>query len=511
MPIFQFADQFAMFDVTPLENLFIEEYMLRAPGDFVKVYIYGLRLCYHPGKDLSIPYMARAMGLEEETVISAFDYWERMGVLRRIADNPPAFAYYNLKEAILNKKAAYTGDDLPYREFNSALQDIFGDRLLQAADYQRIYGWVEGLSLPQDVVLLLVAHMVQTGARKQRIGLSIIEREAKAWAKKGINTKALAMEHLRTQGQNFEGAKRVLRQLGLSRAPTVDEEALFAKWTEKWDFTMDSILFACKETTKISNPNFAYLDAVLRARHEKNLATPQSVEEHQQTRKASQSGLRRVLTALGDARVSPTDDLMQLYEGFIAQGFSEDAIVMAAKYALRRGGKSMDDVSRILVSWGKQNLYTLEQIEDFLLKSRQSAESCAQVYAALGLPGAPSAADKKKLSHWQENGASMELILLAAEYAGHAKNPFAYMDTILNDWLSSGITKAQQAIDAREQRKAGAAVASLPGPSAQARQRRPSKEVSAHRVAQRSYTTEELEKLYTSIDELDKILEEGSL
>ena len=74
-----------MFDVTPLENLFIEEYMLRAPGDFVKVYIYGLRLCYHPVEDATVPAISRALGLEEKTVLDAFAYWERVGVLRRIA------------------------------------------------------------------------------------------------------------------------------------------------------------------------------------------------------------------------------------------------------------------------------------------------------------------------------------------------------------------------------------------------------------------------------------------
>ena len=47
MPMLEFDDQFTMFDITPLENLFIDEYMLRAPGDFVKVYIYALRQCYH--------------------------------------------------------------------------------------------------------------------------------------------------------------------------------------------------------------------------------------------------------------------------------------------------------------------------------------------------------------------------------------------------------------------------------------------------------------------------------
>ena len=37
MAMCSFADRFSMFDVTPVENLFIEEYMLRAPGDYVSI------------------------------------------------------------------------------------------------------------------------------------------------------------------------------------------------------------------------------------------------------------------------------------------------------------------------------------------------------------------------------------------------------------------------------------------------------------------------------------------
>lgn len=92
MAMCSFADRFSMFDVTPVENLFIEEYMLRAPGDYVKVYIYGLRLCYHPVKEASVTSIARALGLEEKTVMDAFAYWERVAccaapatILRRTA------------------------------------------------------------------------------------------------------------------------------------------------------------------------------------------------------------------------------------------------------------------------------------------------------------------------------------------------------------------------------------------------------------------------------------------
>ena len=43
-------------------------------------------------------------------------------------------------------------------------------------------------------------------------------------------------DHLRTLSASYEGAQKVLRQWGLRRAPTVDEEALYTKWSRDWGF-----------------------------------------------------------------------------------------------------------------------------------------------------------------------------------------------------------------------------------------------------------------------------------
>ena len=63
MAFCQFSDTFALFDCTPVENLFIQEYMLRAPGEYVKVYLYGLMQCYHPTQSMSIEVMAKDLGI----------------------------------------------------------------------------------------------------------------------------------------------------------------------------------------------------------------------------------------------------------------------------------------------------------------------------------------------------------------------------------------------------------------------------------------------------------------
>ena len=80
-----FDDSAALFDSTPVENMFITEYMLRAPGDFVKVYLYALMLCYHPTPRMSLSSMAKDLDMQEEDVDRAFKYWARDGLVRRWA------------------------------------------------------------------------------------------------------------------------------------------------------------------------------------------------------------------------------------------------------------------------------------------------------------------------------------------------------------------------------------------------------------------------------------------
>ena len=48
MGMFGFDERYAVFDVTPVDNQFILEYLPAAKGDYVKVYLYGLTQCCHP-------------------------------------------------------------------------------------------------------------------------------------------------------------------------------------------------------------------------------------------------------------------------------------------------------------------------------------------------------------------------------------------------------------------------------------------------------------------------------
>ena len=72
---------------TSVENMFINEYMVSAPGDFVKVYLFALMYC-NLGSEFTNEDIAKHLNLDYEDVLKAWTYWEKMGVIRKIKDDP---------------------------------------------------------------------------------------------------------------------------------------------------------------------------------------------------------------------------------------------------------------------------------------------------------------------------------------------------------------------------------------------------------------------------------------
>ncbi len=507
MAMCSFADQFSMFDVTPVENLFIDEYMLRAPGEFVKVYIYGLRLCYHPVESATITTIAQALGMEEKTVLDAFAYWERQRVLRRVSDKPPTYCYNNLKQLMVSDSG--NEDEIPQanREFNQALQELFGTRILLAQEYDRAWGWIEDLQFKPEVVLMLVRYCIENSGRKTAVTFNSIEKEAMKWKKKGATTLIAAEEHVRTLSASYEGAQRVVRQFGERRAPTMDEESMYIKWTSQWGFGLDAILFACRETTKINRPSFNYLDKVLENMRKKQALTSMDMDKAEKQRKDALDPVRAVLTALGIKGISPTEDMAAQYAGWLGRGFQPEAILRAAQYAADKNKSSLNDLDKILHSFERSSLFTFEQVSGFILKYERMEQQLKRIFDAAGMKRGISSGDYRLLENWQARGYSADLMLYAAECAKDANEPMSYMAQVLENWFARGVTTVENAKAERqrfaETRKTEPAAPRYTATPAQPSSR-PSKEVSGHRFDQRTYTDEELDELFaTNLDDME--------
>lgn len=358
MPMFGFADKFAMFDATPVENLFIQEYMLAADGEFVKVYLYGLMQCYHPAPSATLRTIARDLDMEERRVENAFGYWERMGLVRRVSDNPPTFVYQNLKQIELMR--AQDDDGLyRYADFNKSLQAQFGsDRLLHPQDFERVYDWVEGMGLPEEVVLMLVSGQIRS--RGKKVTFKSMDAEARRWAEAGVRTIADAEEMLRQTTERYAQVRQVYKKLGRRFAVSEPDEALFDKWTREWGFDMQTILAACDETTK-GVPTFAYLNGILERMYNEGMKTREDLQDDLKRDEA----VKALLRELGMRGTSPTEDSRSLLEGFLAEGFARETIALAASRVARKGGK-LDALSRTLEIWKSEGAMGYAEAKAYL-------------------------------------------------------------------------------------------------------------------------------------------------
>ena len=368
MPVFGFADKYAMFDATPVENLFIQEYMVRADGDFVKVYLYGLMQCYHPVHSASLSTVARDLGMEVSRVENAFAYWERMGLVQRVGDNPPSWAYRNLKQLELMR--AQDDDGLyRYADFNNSLQAQFGaDRLLHPQDFERVYDWIEGLGLPEEVVLMLVSGQIK--ARGKKFPFKSIDPIARAWAEANVRTIADAEEMSRMYTERYQAIKQVYKKLGKRHQVSEPDEALYERWTREWGFDLPAILAACDETSK-GVPTFGYLNGILERMHQQGLHS----EEDLRADLEADRDVKALLRELGMRAASPTDDSRSMLEGFLREGFARETIALAATRVARKGGR-LDALERTLRIWKEAGALSYESATAYL--KRMDAQRKAQ-------------------------------------------------------------------------------------------------------------------------------------
>ena len=233
------------------------------------------------------------------------------------------------------------------------------------------------------------------------------------------------------------------------------------------------------------------------------------MESAERSRTDAMRPVREVLETLGTRGTAPTEDLAMLYAGWLRMGFTHEAILLAARHALRQGKNKMEDVTRYLQSWAKQSLYTAEAINAYLSRRRQNIQRCYTLFEAAGISREPTNGDIRMMEQWRTQGYEPEMLAIAAESAKGAGNPMVYIGRVVENWAAKGISTPEAARaehekwveGIRQRAESPAQNADAPRQSAASR---PSKEVGAHRFSQRSYTDEQLDALlYTDLDELN--------
>ena len=285
--------------------------MPSADGDYVKVYLCALYHCQQGDSAFTLQDMALELGLALERVEAALRYWERRRLLSRVSEQPLQYRLYHLGQRMLTGQDGMSQDG-DYVAFSEAVYALFhGRRKIRPNEIATAYEWVKELLLPQEVVLMLLSHSMDT--RGSNFSFKSAQSLAVAMREANITGTDEAEDYLNHSKQAHEGARAVLRRFNLRRLPTQDELALYRKWTMEWGFQPDAILSACTETVKAANPSFGYLNGVLEGLLRRGAGSDaRQVSQHIQQESEGMKGAQEVLAALG-TRISP-HTVLKAYE-----------------------------------------------------------------------------------------------------------------------------------------------------------------------------------------------------
>ena len=461
MPMFGFDEQYAYYGVTPVDNQFILEYLPNATGDAVRVYLYGLMQCYHPEQGMTIAQMARELSMEEEAVLTAYRHWERKGLVRRIADHPPAFRYVSIKQLTMTGGAVPV--DHEYEAFATAVYGLFGnDRRLHGAEMSRCYEWVEELGLPSEAVLYLIREMIRQHGKN--VAIKTIEKRAALLAEEGVKSAEDAEAVLSRDKAVWDGSRAVIRRFGKRRNPSEDEQAMYRTWHVDWGFSEEDILAACAETVK-GEPTFAYLGGILSRLRAQQKTT--GVEAALREEKDAAAPLKALLKVMKLQNVTINEGTLAVYADMRAL-YPDHIILMAGKECAKRGA-DFEGVMTTLKNWKRNGLESSEDVQLYMKQVDDMNDFLQMLYEVLGVSTKPNAADRRLAKKWLEQyGFDMGFVTQCAPWAMGKDKPMVYLDTVLGRFHEKGIRTMDAALKEREAHQQTMA-AKQPAPSAPVR------------------------------------------
>ena len=447
------SDDFALYDVTPVENLFLLEYLPHATGDQSRVYLYALMQCRQRA-DCSVEGLSRALRMKPEKVLEALRYWEARGLLKGVSDNPPSFEFLNVRSAM-----QAGGDQDPayrYRDFNRQLVEI-AQGAVRPAQFAQAMEWVEDLNLPADAVLLMARRTAERLAaenggkpRSAPYLFKVLGEMAASWAARDIRTMEKAEAELAKSLPERQTASKVIEYFGLRRAPTEAEIALVRKWLGEWSLHWVDIERALRETAASASPSFAYLDGILRRHQGEGGQVAAGIDEEQKL----VEGLRAAMNELGTQTRTLPKSQLEAYRGWIREGFEPEAVARAAARAAWRGRHEFDALEDEVRRFAELGLRTAEDADRYNAERSALKLKTRQMLEAAGRDRKPSESDMRQMGEWLKVQ-PIEVILLAASRAREMQMPLKAIDKNLKIWSEKGIRTAFDASAELEGRKAG--------------------------------------------------------
>ena len=197
--------------------------------------------------------------------------------------------------------------DPSFRSLCGEVQRLLG-RVLNTEEEKILLGFVRYLGLPEDVISVLVCYCKDRARQQGKLrnpSLRTIEKEAYAWAERGIDTMEEAAAYIQARNLRNSRIGRLMQLLQIrGRSLTPGEEKYAQSWLDM-GFDEESISMAYERTCiNTGGLNWAYMNKILTRWHQAGLHTADAIRQGDRKPGTAQKSGQRQLDADEQAAIA---------------------------------------------------------------------------------------------------------------------------------------------------------------------------------------------------------------
>ena len=328
--------------VTVLSNIFIDQYMPGAGGEFVKVYIYLLRLLADPSASVCLPLLADRLNCTEGDISRALKYWSNEGLLILETDPSGELTGITLTELSPDTQMELTATVSVPQSALAATAPI--SQTVSAAT----------VSVPQSA-LAAAAPISQT------VSAATVSTPQPDTAP-SRSASALTPARIKELKENEDVAQLIYiceQYLGKTLTPTDTRKILF--FYDELKMSVDLIDFLIQYCVGRGHKSMRYIETVAMAWSKEGITT---VEMAKDSTSRYGRDYFTILKAMGIANRNPVDSEIVMMDTWLKDyGFSMDMIQEACSRTIMQTGQpSFQYAHKILTGWFKKGALTPEAV-----------------------------------------------------------------------------------------------------------------------------------------------------
>lgn len=261
------------FGYTTIDNIFIEDFMPIADGDYVKVYLYTYKHIL-AGTKLTDEIIAKNLQLTLTDVKRAWKYWEDRGVvsIKEGIDDTRIIEYIDLKKLYVENissvsvpKPSPTQTLMDTFVSNERIREMFGSidyhirRQTTPVEKTEILQWITEYNMSPDIIELAFDYSAD---RQKRINVNYVKGVVRGWYDEKLFTLDDIIDKLQQSDERYVRKNYVMNKLGLPFRTVSDTEIdTINNWYDTFD--EDIVDEALNRTSGIANPSINYADAII--------------------------------------------------------------------------------------------------------------------------------------------------------------------------------------------------------------------------------------------------------